>query len=619
MSAVRISLYEAARRRRLSFSCCGTALALFLAGPAPYPTSQAEAQMYDPRSGASPLSLLDGPSDPLAYYRSKERVRALLAVRKHSYSVAEGAVAPGAAAAAEPLAETLVRAYPRDSENWLLLATVKKLLKKHGEAAAAYEREGAISGWDPNSAVNAAVSHLAAGNKRAAMDIVRRQIVERGTADRFSYFRHDGLKALRDDPEFLELVGQPDPSGWTRDEGWTNDLAFLLAEIERANSEYRNRPLPANFIAAVEKLRREIPGSSNEQILVEMNRALAILNQGHTSLWEPKGNGPIPGRILPVTFHLFPEGLFIINAAPQHQDLIGSKVIAIGDTPAVEALRKVAETISGDGDMEYVWKGAYFTSYAPFLKGLGIIDTIDSAELTLEGKGAGGRRIVLQTTSDLGWFDAAAPGRQVVSLNGYRGIQYHSERAVPEHDALYVQFNQVRDDKEESLAAFGQRLDEVIRASGPKNIVLDIRSNAGGSTATYSNLLRTLIGFSLGAGNQIYVLTGRRTYSAASNFITELERLGNPIFIGEPPSQCCNLNGDFSSFVLPYSKIGGTMPVVKWNLSHPYDTRREISPHVPVQLTAEDYFSGRDTVVETTYRLIAEKRRQGRRLRPGDR
>ncbi|HEX8449304.1 MAG TPA: hypothetical protein VF652_06915 [Allosphingosinicella sp.] len=619
MSSVRKSIDEAVRRRSPGFAGFGAVLALSLAASAVIPASPAEAQMYDPLSGASPLSLLDGPSDPLAYYRMKARVRALVAVSKHSYSVEEGEVAPGGAAAAEPLAEALVRAYPRDSENWLLLATAKKLLKKHREAAAAYEREGAISGWDPSSAVNAAVSHLAAGDKRSAMDILRRQIVERGTADRFHYFRIEGLKALRDDPEFLELVGRPDSSGWTRDEGWRNDIAFLVAEIERANSEYRGRPLPTDFLAAIEKLKRNVPTSSNEKILVEMNRALALLHQGHTDLWEPKGDGPIPGRILPVTFHLFPEGLFVVNAAPQHRDLIGSKVAAIGGTPALEALRKVAETISGDGDMEYVWKGAYLTSYAPFLKGLGILDTLDSAELTLEGKSAGRRKIVLQTTSDLSWFNAAAPGKQVVSLNGHQGIQYHSERAVPEHDALYVQFNQVRDDKEERLAAFGQRLDGVIRESGAKNIVLDIRFNAGGSTATYSNLLRTLIGFSLGAGNRIYVLTGRRTYSAASNFITELERLANPIFVGEPPSQCCNLNGDFSSFVLPWSKVGGTMPVVKWNLSHPYDARREIVPQVPVQLTAEDYFSGRDTVVETTYRLIDEKRRAGGGRRQGDR
>ena len=575
----------------------------------PMPAAGAGAARYDPRTGASPLELLEGPSDPVAYYRMKQRARSLLAIKKYRYRTEEGDVPAGAAAEAEPLVEQLVSAYPRDANNWLLLATAKRLLKKHAEAAAAYEREGALSGWDPDTAINAMVSHMAAGNKSAAMEIIRRQVLERGTPDRARYFDIDEMAPLRHDPEFLELVGRPDGSSWSRNEGWTNDVDFLLNEIKRANAEYRDRPLPLELVQGMAELKRDIPRLGDEEILVQLNRVLATLHQGHTNLWEPKGKGPIAPRLVPLGFHLFSEGLFIINAAPKHHDLIGSKVIAIGKTPALDALRKVSETVSGDGPMEYVWKGAYLVSYAPFLKGLGIIDNVDALEITIEDA-AGSRRIVaLQTNSDLGWFDAIAPGKQAVSLNGYKGMRYHVVRPVPKHDALYVQLNQVRDEEKQTLAAFGTRLNDIIRASRPKNIVLDMRVNAGGSTATYGNLLRALTAFSIDPRNRIYVLTARRTYSAASNFITELEHLGDPIFVGEPASQCCNLNGDFSTFVLPYSRIGGTMPVVKWNLSHPYDTRREISPEVPVQLTAKDYFSGRDTVLDTTYRLMADGRR----------
>ncbi|HEY8593210.1 MAG TPA: hypothetical protein VIL42_10160 [Sphingomicrobium sp.] len=570
------------------------------------------APMYDPRSGESPLNLLAGPSDPLKYFRMKERARQLLQVHKYRYRITEGDVSPAAASEAEPLAEQLVRAYPRDPDNWLLLATAKKLLKKHAEAAAAYERQGALAGWDPEAAIGAMVNHVLAGNKSAAMDLVRRQILERATNNRAAYYDIDELAPLRDDPEFLALVGRIDSSSWSRTEGWNKDIDFLLNEISRANAEYRDRPLPEEFISGIAHLRRDIPRLSDERVFVQLNRVLATLHQGHTNLWEPKGKGPMNPRIVPLGFHLFREGLFIINAAPAHHGLIGSKVVAINKTPALEALRMVSETVSGDGPMEYVWKGAYLTSYAPLLKGLGIIDEVDALDVTLEDSSGARRTVPLKTTSDLGWFDSIAPGKHAFNLNGYKGMRYHVERAVPEHDALYVLFNQVRNEEKQTLAEFGTRLNRVLRASRPKNIVLDMRANAGGSTSDYANLLRTLTAFSLEPGNQVYVLTARRTYSAASNFITELEHLANPVFIGEPASQCCNLNGDFSTFVLPYSKIGGTMPVIKWNLSDPYDTRREISPQVPVQMTAKDYFAGRDTVLETAYRLIDETRARRR-------
>jgi hypothetical protein len=43
---------------------------------------------------------------------------------------------------------------------------------------------------------------------------------------------------------------------------------------------------------------------------------------------------------------------------------------------------------------------------------------------------------------------------------------------------------------------------------------------------------------------------------------------------------------------------------VKWQLSHPWDTRATIVPHVPVPMTAADYFAGRDPVMDTTMKLI---------------
>jgi hypothetical protein len=540
----------------------------------------------------------------------KERVRSLLNVEWVSYSVNEGKVEPGAAATAEPLAEKLVRDYPRDAENWLLLATARKLLEKHAEAAAAYERLGLIAGWDPTAARNAAASHLAAGNKPAAVRLIRRQILERGSRDRQFYFSNDAYASLRDDPGFRELVGEPDTTGWTRNEGWTRDLEFLVGEVERVSPEYRGRRLPTEFVRLYDELKRNIPTLSNDEILVEMNRLVASLHQGHTEVANFNKTKLIVAQMLPVRIHAFPEGVFIIEAAPEHHNLIGSRIVTVGDRPVAEVLRLAAELAGVDGDMGYLHVAQKISIVAPVLGALKLLDADGAANLIVEDATGRRRAAALKPTGDLGWMGAAPPGNHKVNLNLHSGLKAQSVEAVPEHQALHVQFNQVQNGKEESLPAFGTRLNSVIRDTRPKNIILDMRLNGGGNTALYANLLRTLIGYSLDDENRIYVLTSRGTASAAANFITELERLANPIFVGEPPSECCNLNGDATKFVLPYSKIGASISAVKWNLSHPYDARREISPDVPVQLTARDYFSGRDTVLETIYQLIAEGRRR---------
>jgi hypothetical protein len=55
---------------------------------------------------------------------------------------------------------------------------------------------------------------------------------------------------------------------------------------------------------------------------------------------------------------------------------------------------------------------------------------------------------------------------------------------------------------------------------------------------------------------------------------------------------------------LPYSGVRGALTTVRFQMSHPWDERRSIQPNIPVQLTAEDYFAGRDPALETILKLI---------------
>ena len=562
----------------------------------------AGAQTYDPAKGESPLILLSVPKDGVAYYETKERAREL--VRSEKY------------AEAEPLAERLARDYPRDGENWMLLARVKRGLNKHLEAAAAHERAAPLIGWDiefPNG-YQAAASHLRAGDKRAALDKLREMIFERHGYFRGALYERPPYDSLKDDPEFLELIGRPDTAGWTRDEGWRRDIDFLYNETKRVNPDYRDKPFPAEMTRRYEELKKNVPKLSDEELFVGMSRMLAPLHQGHVVLWTT----PPFNRYLPVRFYAFPDGIYIVEGRGEHKDLAGSRVLAFGGVPAEEMLRRLAEASSADGDMQYLW-GVSFLAETSWLKGLGATSSVESVTLTVRKPGTPGdtSRTVTFATS------ATQPeNRQdkLVAPPGTPGIppplflrdpdQMHWELALPEHDALYVQINNLVDDEDETLPEFGRRLWTVIEKDRPKNLIVDLRHNNGGNTLLYPELLRTLIAFSRLPGNQIYALIGRRSYSATGNLVTDLERLADPIFVGEASSECCNLYGDATVVMLPYSKVEGELTNVKWNLSTPSDRRREMSPEVPVQLTAKAYFAGEDPVMEAVQRMIATRKKK---------
>lgn len=572
-----------------------------------------------PPTGAAPSSgahLLAAPPQPLSYFEAKERVRALVWSQE------------GSATELEQIAEQLVRDYPHDGENWDLLARIKSRLRKHEEAARAWEMAGPLIGWGMTRSpgFNAAQMYALSGDKRRALDLIWRQIYEVRSPLRFEMYDWPEFASLRDDPEFRELAGRPDTTDWTRDYGWRRDIEHLHAEVKRVNPEYHDAPPPAEFTRLRQVLWNNVPQLSDEEIFAGMNQMLATLDQGHTWL----GGFPSEHRSgpkLPLRFYLFPEGLFIVAASDEHQELVGSEVVAFGDTPAVEALRRLRTVLSTESEMLHLYLAPGRSRNLGFLRGLGIVATEENIRLTVRPMDGAAQSVTVtpgEGTVSPNFNLLPAPSSVSTPLFLSNQAEKHWDRLLPEQDAVYVQLYNVHDEQDESLPEYGKRLRRLLAEVDPANLILDMRHNTGGATALYPELLRTIVGFSQRPGKQVYVIIGRATYSAAANLITDLERLADPIFLGEPSGQCCNFAGDPSPVLLPYSRVSGAVSAVRWNLSgNVFEGRSEISPEVPVQLTARAYFAGEDPVVAAISHLIRRREspgvRQGGGLPPPDR
>lgn len=567
------------------------AASLFMCG-------SALAQTYDPTT-TSPLTLLEVPADGIAYFEMLERARAAYAARDW--------------ATAEPLLDELTRAYRRDGEVWMMLALTKTRLGKFEEAIGASRVAGSLIGWDLefNNAYAVASGQLLSGDRAGALATLRRHILEDNGFHRASLYDWDPFTSLREDREFLDLIGRVDVSGWSREQGWRHDIDALYNEVRRVNPIYRDRAFPEEFERRYRDLRANVASRTDEEIFFGMQSMLAVLRQGHLVLWADH-TARAPNRYLPVRFYAFPDGVYIIGADDTHQRLIGSRVLRIGSLDAVEAFRRLSASQSVDGDMQHVW-GVSRLAETYYLRGMGAIAGAAEVSLVLERPGGRRQRMTLATLAE------EMPGRQdrlVAPPNVEAPLflrelaQKHWTSPLPQADAIYVGVNNISRDPDETLSQFGIRLWSELQQRRPRNLILDLRHNNGGVTQTYPDLLRTLTAYSRMPDTQIYVLIGRRTYSAAGNFVTDLERLTDPVFVGEATSECCNLFGDPTFVYLPYSRVQGELTAVRWQLSSPGDRRREISPEVPVQMSARDFFAGRDTVMEATLQLI-ERRPSG--------
>lgn len=384
--------------------------------------------------------------------------------------------------------------------------------------------------------------------------------------------------------------------------GWRSDIRYYLEQMKRQHYVYSRRPLPAGLIEAANRLSENIPRYGDERILAEFAHLASFAGDGHTYML-PFGARRVTAHVLPLRFFLFSDGMYVIDAFPGYERWIGSKVVRFGTTPASLVVDRMRPALSMDNRFTYLWTVPAFLSFRGYLENFADGVDPDSVALTLEPLGEKERRVVVAPV-------VAPPLRGMPKLlasrvpNAPPAPLYLSDVTQnfwfkPLADTvLYVQFNQVMNSPQESLAAFAQKLDASVRQMNPRAIIVDARHNNGGNL----NLLPPLIDVfrkyeSARKDGRIYVLMGRNTFSAAQVFLAQMDRDTRAIFAGEPSSSRPNFVGEETPVQLPWSGAIGSISD-RYHETIPGDTREWIEPDIKLTLSSADYFVNRDPLLE---------------------
>ena len=531
---------------------------------------------------------------------------------------AQAAQAEGRFQEAQALWTRLAEVTPDNATLWLRLAETRVALGRSGEALVAGARAYELGLPMP---ANRVAYRIAAGYSGAGQVDSARAWLERALATRYSrresIQRDNAFAALRAQPDFAAIAGIA-PAGLTRDDGWRYDVAFLVMEIRRLRGHLGGRPLPQALFTAAEALNADIPHLTDDQIALGLIHIVALIGDGHSWL-SNTGATPAEGaavevntRILPVQFWLFEDGMYIIDAAEAERRWIGSRVVRIGDLSVDEVVSRLTPYVPRDNAQGVKWMGVVV--YLPrlfVLQGIGATDDPRSARLVLEDRAGQRHEVTLEGGEHrLSRTLMAREDAQNQPLHLRHRDRFYWAAEVPGRDAVYFQFNAVQNAAESaSIAQFADTLRQLLETSRASNLVVDVRHNGGGNNTLVRPLLRTMVWFEMASPeHQIYVITGRETFSAAQNFVNRIERLANPIVVGEPSSSKPNFVGESSSLTLPYSGLKGSLSNRYWQDSDDGDDRAWIAPHIPVTMTADDYFGNRDPVIEAIWEVIARKR-----------
>lgn len=402
--------------------------------------------------------------------------------------------------------------------------------------------------------------------------------------------------------DYRQLLFPDSIAGEISEEDWQEDLAFLAREMPARHRDLFRAIPQDSFRLAVENLQAAIPTLNDFQIITGFMRIVAMPNDGHT--WLQPFQPAINANIYPLQFFWFDDGIFVINAADAYREIIGTRLLKIADHNILEIFEKMKPLIGAENDLHKKYRFQMISLTAEILHGLGITATKDEASFTVE-KSDGSNFTLSMTPAPfytwLGW-SALKPVENLSApaISNSRKDWYWFE-LNPASKHLYVQFNQVLNQSgRETLDDFVERLSVFVDENSFDRFILDIRNNHGGNNQMLGNFIELLSTHpKINRRGAFFVLTGRRTFSAAVNFTAMLETRTKALFVGEPTGQGPNLFGDNRPIYLPNSRIRVDISSRWWEGSIPEDNREWFYPDIPVVYTHEDYLNGRDPALNT--------------------
>lgn len=393
---------------------------------------------------------------------------------------------------------------------------------------------------------------------------------------------------------------------------WQEDLEFLQEKINGEFSHLFYRTTRESFNKRIEELIARIPMLERHEIILGITSIIADFKIGHTAVQlvqNKHGNTLNTGFTqLPVRFYLFKDGLYIEGAHQSQAKLPGAKVLKIGNIHVANVLDTLRSIVSVENESYFKAYGVPLLACPQILHGLGLIPDLEEVQLLVNLKGQ--ERLVridarqnfdppthfgfTRNTHD--WVSARkgqAPPTYLKEPNKNYTFEY-----FPDSKILYVRHSLIRDDPEEMIPVFFNRVFEFERQHDVEKLVLDLRLNQGGDGYKNKPVVLGLIKSQLNIDGKLFTITGRHTFSAAQNLVNQLEKYTETIFVGEPTAQNVNSFGDARQVTLPNSQLQIMLSQLWWQEMDPRDKRLATKPDIPVEMTYQEYSTGQDPVLQ---------------------
>ncbi|WP_202845084.1 S41 family peptidase [Luteimonas saliphila] len=322
---------------------------------------------------------------------------------------------------------------------------------------------------------------------------------------------------------------------------WREDLDHLVAILTREHGSPFHRTPAEAFEREAERVRAAIPDLDAVAAALAFRRLGALIGDGHTSVDLPHGRPR-----LPIEFYWFEDGLRVVGLPARHRDLLGARLVAVDEVPVMGIAQRLRAYIP-QGETE-----GFHRARTPGLLhdpdvlraiGLGANPTF-AFMLEIDGRQ---ERVVLAS------HDGDEPlllGRGRPLWQRHDGQAFH-DMQLPD-GSVYVNWRAY-----DGLADHGAALLRKLEANRPPRLIIDLRDNEGGDYTVGRNFIEAIRNTPwLDWRRRLYVLIGRKTFSAAMTNAVDFKRTTQAILVGEPAGAAPNNWQEVRQFHLPNSGLG---------------------------------------------------------------
>ena len=375
-------------------------------------------------------------------------------------------------------------------------------------------------------------------------------------------------------------------------EAQLQDITYF-STFPKYDKSFSGNDRRVRFDGRIAELKKLAGGMSAGEFELAVARAVALADNTHTNV-SPETRSRRLNR-LPIRFAQFAEGLFVIHAAEEHADLLGSRVIAFNDVPVEDAMELLLDTFGGSEARARFYApltlnspeihNALGISVSPqkvsvafeSISGKNVARTLPSLDPDSRRPTPSGRRLLEYVSAAEGWRALMAGQTPPAYLRN----PDHPFDVQQVQDGIYVRIDFNYSVEGWPLKSFLADTIETTQETSPEFAVVDLRYNDGG-TNTLEGFARDVLRLVSGP---VYVIVspGTFSYGIAAAVMFRYHGGDRVVITGQPVGDRLRFwaNGG-TTFRLPNSGI----TLRAWSSLEDY----------------ADYRAGRDTVMDTILR-----------------